>query len=272
MPVLVNRHWKHVQSKPPTLTYHQAKLNRKLLIAIEKKQVVRVKRLLKRGADVHYTDYRGETAIHLAAPHCSTDMIEVLLHAGAKINGEDSNGRTPIHSAALFGSNVETLIQAGADINHKANSGTTPLHVASTVDSVKTLLRAGADVHSRDRWGKTPLHMVWSAEVADALLSAGADVNSRDCENLTPLHCVHQSSKSYELAELLVNAGADLNARADREAMTPLSWIQANPPRQICSYSLFRTGPSRSREAAFSRHKAKHAKLIAFLQQCTGTG
>jgi ankyrin repeat protein len=242
MPVLVNRHWKHVQSKPPTLTYHQAKLNRKLLIAIEKKQVVRVKRLLKRGADVHYTDYR------------------------------DTNARTPIHSAALFGSNVETLIQAGADINHKANSGTTPLHVASTVDSVKTLLRAGADVHSRDRWGKTPLHMVWSAEVADALLSAGADVNSRDCENLTPLHCVHQSSKSYELAELLVNAGADLNARADREAMTPLSWIQANPPRQICSYSLFRTGPSRSREAAFSRHKAKHAKLIAFLQQCTGTG
>jgi ankyrin repeat protein len=238
------------------------------LIAVDKRQVARVRRLLKRSADVHYTDCRGKAAIHLAAYRGSPEMIELLLHAGAKVNMEDSDCKTPIHSASLLGRDLEMLIQAGADIHHKDNTGSTPLHKASSVGTVKALLRAGADVHSRNNRGLTPLHMVWSPEVADTLLSAGADVNSRDAKNLTPLHCVQRCSKSRELAELLVNAGADLNARADHEAMTPVSWIQADKPRRRCSYPF---GPSRSREAAFVRRKAEHAELVAFLQQCGGT-
>jgi ankyrin repeat protein len=257
------------------------------LIAAEKHQTSRVKRLLKRGAEIHCTNDWGQTPIHLAASHCREDTIAVLLQAGAEINAEDKSGDTPLHRAALCSSHrtglgdIEVLIQACADVNHTNQNGRTPLHEARSKESAEALLRAGANVHARDHSNGTPLHSACSAKVAEALLRAGADVNSKNCRNLTPLHLAWYNSqwggaaRGVELAVVLVGAGADLGAcadvgpdllaRADDPAWTPVAWIQRDRPGMPCTVPF---GPSRSMRAAYELWVEAHAEMVLFLQGC----
>lgn len=260
-------------------TLRQATLDRKLLIAAEKRQVSRAKRLLRLGANIHCIGNYGQTPIHVASQHCHKDTIDVLLRAGAKINAENGNDNTPLHLAAMHAvraENIEILVQAGGNVAHVNNRGETPLHKARSDGVVVTLSRAGADVDCRDGSGQTPLHKAATAKVAAALLRAGADVNCRDQSNLTPLHLVWQNAGTddvVDLAKIYVDAGADLSActnvppnfvaDADNKSWTPAAWIECQPPRMRCTYPF---GPSRSMRAAHARRMAAHAEVLAFLK------
>lgn len=113
-------------------------------------------------ADIHATDSRGKTSLHLASSHDREDIAELLIERGAFVNAQSDGGWTPLHIACDKGSAkiVATLLKAGALVNEKLLNGATPLHWAAQgghVEAVKCLLQAqGIKKTSRDSFGATP--------------------------------------------------------------------------------------------------------------------
>src|ERR1039458_1059816 len=50
--------------------------------------------------DLNLPDDAGRTPLHLAATHCHTDVVLLLLNKGAKIDPKAAGGATPLHLAA----------------------------------------------------------------------------------------------------------------------------------------------------------------------------
>ena len=59
-----------------------------------------VKELLKADADVHLSDYEGDTALTLASLMGRTDVVKLLLDAQAPVGFQDNNGRIALTKAS----------------------------------------------------------------------------------------------------------------------------------------------------------------------------
>jgi len=79
--------------------------------------------------DLNLPDDAGRTPLHLAATHCRTDVILLLLNKGARINAKANGGATPLHLAAQGGcvDAVNLLLAKGAKVNARDDQGRTPL-------------------------------------------------------------------------------------------------------------------------------------------------
>ncbi|KAF6824433.1 hypothetical protein CPLU01_10864 [Colletotrichum plurivorum] len=136
-----------------------------LLLAIEKRDISALHRLMAAGADVNGQDPEGLSPLHRAAGIRSssrtkktndegedTDILKHLIHKyHADVNGPRLlNGSLPIHSAGSRGrvEHVQIMLDAGADVNALNNAGRTPMHWAAERgrwDVVELLLDRGAD-------------------------------------------------------------------------------------------------------------------------------
>jgi hypothetical protein len=102
-------------------------------------------------------DWRGDSAVHVAARLQRPGFVEALVGAGADVNAADRYGRTPLHIAAIAG-DAETaslLLSRGAEAEAISGLGTSPLHdaVSGGHDAVVSVLLAhGADPHARRGW------------------------------------------------------------------------------------------------------------------------
>lgn len=172
--------------------------------------VWRVRRAIRRGADVHARDEQDLNALMLAAQtnrHAGT--IKALLAAGLDVNTRHTYGWTPLLLACLYGNTpavVAALIGAGAHVRDTNDEGATPLMLAASMSKPKTvalLLKAGADINARDNGGKTALmHGApdpRSSGMLALLLKAGADINTRDNEGMTPLLHAAKESRFLEV-------------------------------------------------------------------------
>lgn len=107
-----------------------------------------------------HSDYRP---IHQAAGGCDAVTVAAILATNpAALNIREDGGRGPLHVAAAHCCTnvVGLLLEKGADLELKGNTGETPLHVAAQegcVEVVAMLVKKGANVNARDKGGHTPL-------------------------------------------------------------------------------------------------------------------
>jgi ankyrin repeat protein len=84
--------------------------------------------LAKNPGDLNRPEDAGQTPLHLAAIHCRTNVVSLLLDKGAKLEVRAKDGSTPLHLAAQAGcvNAVTLLLVKGAKVNPRDNQGRTP--------------------------------------------------------------------------------------------------------------------------------------------------
>lgn len=186
--------------------------------AAESKNLVAIRTLLDKKADVNARQPDGMTALLWAVWHDDLDTAQRLIAAGADAKAVNGYGVPALSLACTNGNTaiVELLLDSGADANTTLAGGETALMTASRtgrIGPVQRLLARGADVHARERKGQTAL--MWAAadghlEVVDALLKAGADFSTSLPSGFTPLFFAVREGRSDVVFRLL-EAGAKIN-------------------------------------------------------------
>lgn len=134
--------------------------------------------LIKHGADPRITNKMGCSALHIAAFHGRTDVVQVLIRAGADVNHRDRHSQGPLTCAISRNhKDVATLL-----LKNGANPRLQPeaLGVAASeghLQFVKMLIENGWDVRSKSHQGRTPLQHARNRKhktVIGALTDAGA--------------------------------------------------------------------------------------------------
>jgi uncharacterized protein len=221
----------------------------RLVDAAKRQDRAAFKELLKERVDVNAAQPDGTTAVHWAAYHDDTDILEALLRAGAKVNVATDGGVTPLWLACTTNASaaiVRKLLDAGANPKLAPNTGETPLMWCArtgALEAVKALLGRGAEVDAREKQSDQTA-LMWAVaarhpDVVKTLLEFKADPRARTkvttelvykgfryitapppqtegiIENVkrggfTPLLFAAQQGDRAS-ADLLISAGADVN-------------------------------------------------------------
>ncbi len=88
--------------------------------------------LAVRPGDLNLPDDAGLTPLDLAALHCQTNVVALLLDKGADLNRRAQGGAAALHLAAQEGcaGAVTLLLDKGANVNARDDQGRTPLRRA----------------------------------------------------------------------------------------------------------------------------------------------
>lgn len=135
--------------------------------ACERNNVYLVNALLKRSQiTVDTLDFRGKTALHVAAANAHDEILQALLQKGANAKTESDGGWTPLHNATAGSGKgrvktVKTLLSHSVSPTAKLRTGKSPLHLAceaGDAEVVKLLLKqVNVNIMARDNEGNTPL-------------------------------------------------------------------------------------------------------------------
>jgi len=191
--------------------------------------------LLNAGAQIEKQDFRGATALFIAAENRRADIVNLLLAHGAKPKHVSTDARTFLHAAVSGGDAnlVKVAMQYPYEINARSDYGDTPLLLASwmrRLDLVEMLIEVGADVNVADQQGMTPLIAVvpdddWPAcvdtKLVSFLIEHGANVNAVDEKGETAIFGAAFYG-DFETVKLLTAAGADVT-HADQRGRTAIS-------------------------------------------------
>ncbi|KAH8883008.1 ankyrin, partial [Thozetella sp. PMI_491] len=151
-----------------------------------------VKLLTEAGAKANLRDSDGKTPLFYALKRTDPEMAKLLIAAEADVNSPDWAELTALHFAAAHGSSamVELLKAKGADDKLKRKTWKiTPLHLANR-SAGQALLDAGANLSAMDSKGRQLIHWAAMAQRPDAValaLGHGAEVDHRDAKMETPL-------------------------------------------------------------------------------------
>ncbi|KAG8530261.1 uncharacterized protein KY384_004762 [Bacidia gigantensis] len=115
------------------------------------------------NAEIRATNYRGKTALHLAAENHRVGMVGLLLEHGAEPNVRSDGGWTALHNAADKGHEdiAALLVEWGADINATTSSGMTALHWCARNGHLRVveflLQQKGIKRNAKDSFDSTPM-------------------------------------------------------------------------------------------------------------------
>lgn len=195
-----------------------------LMLAIDNYEFDAADLLLDRGANPHYTDWWGRTALYIAVDMNS--YIPRTVKGGLVGNGDQDTIPGSTASRNTTGSQIiERLLEAGVEVNTQLNmhrvgrggnsqrftddlltTGATPLLRAAIKhdhETMQRLLEHGADVDLPNVMGVTPLMAAASIGVRD--INFGA--NRSPTFESDPLI----QDKVIESIQMLLDAGADIN-------------------------------------------------------------
>lgn len=153
-----------------------------LFNAAKNGDLLRVKTLFTKGADVNAKTSYGLTALMLASQEGHLDVVQVLLAKGAGVNVKSYNGGIALMLASEEGhlDVAQVLLAKGAEVNAKRNDGATALIQASQnghLEVVQALLAKGADVNAKTNDGGSALDVAKAgghADIEALLIQAGA--------------------------------------------------------------------------------------------------
>jgi ankyrin repeat protein len=191
--------------------------------------------LLNAGAQIEKQDFRGATALFIAAENRQPNIVNLLLTCGANPRHKSTDARTFLHAAVSGGDAnlVKVAMQYPFEINARSEYGDTALLVASwmrRLDLVEMLIQVGADVNVADQQGTTPLIAAVSdddgpscvdTKLISLLIEHAANVNAIDERGETALFGATFYG-DFETVKLLTAAGADVT-HTDQSGRTPLS-------------------------------------------------
>ncbi|KAH8350167.1 hypothetical protein KR067_004117, partial [Drosophila pandora] len=166
-------------------------------------------------SNLDHKNFRGLTALHIAASNNQSNIVRKLLIKGASCNilSGDEFLRSPIHMAV------------------DANSVDTLEAFVQMKNSVNTMI----DFNCKDGNGDSPLSLCLSlnrTHLVPILIRGGADVNFRNSEHLTLLH---QSilKRDDETAVYLLENGADFTTVKGEQSSSLILAIELNLPRVV---------------------------------------
>ncbi|KAA5534718.1 hypothetical protein F0919_08880 [Taibaiella lutea] len=189
--------------------------------------------IISKGADIHYTNPEGETALMFAASGNYAEVINVLLNKGADVRVISKNGSTALSSVAGNDSCSVKLMQEllghGAQVNIANTYGRSALIEAAgskCIEKVKFLVAHNADINQKSIGfgGVSPLtEAVFNVDfnITKYLLDNGADANIEKDNGKSVLLEAILSENSIDIVALLISRGARVN-HADADKQTPL--------------------------------------------------
>ena len=140
----------------------------------------------KDEAFVNVVDFKGQSALHIAANGGLLETTINLVEAGAKVNRKDAEGLTSLHMALEHGDMkvVRYLLGVDCEVNDQSRNGITPLHIAvvnydrdrrekgnekrscdDKLQIIKLLLEANADLTLCDIQDNTVLFYMLKSEI-----------------------------------------------------------------------------------------------------------
>jgi CRP-like cAMP-binding protein len=183
--------------------------------------VAELQHLLQTEEIPNSTDYDGRAAMHLAAAHGNSDVIELLVGEGADIDIPDRFGRTPLFQACTnrHPESVEKIRKLGGNLNLR-DPGGEMCRVATVGDSqlLELLLKAGADPTAGDYDSRTAMHLSTSdgnvtttrllLKHASETNQLDATINAKDRWGKTPVDGARAAGNS-QMIELLAEYAVD---------------------------------------------------------------
>ncbi|VVC99573.1 unnamed protein product [Leptidea sinapis] len=231
------------------------------------------------GADVHYSDPIGLTALHIAAFSGASRSVAYLLSIGADIDYVPKYF-APLHCAA-FGNSLEVadlLISNGASLHavvQRAGCEDNLVHCAVRNDAVECMelfIEKGVDPAYITSGGMNALHLAANLGAQRCLgfllketkLSVNGATKNRDKE-CTALHLA--AARGYtECVELLLSEGAKANAKNFR-GLTALH-LASRCSCLECVEVLLRDGNADPNAEDFDKRSPLHAAITKSERAC----
>jgi ankyrin repeat protein len=166
--------------------------------------------------DVHATDRRGRTPLHIAAENQEPGLAGFFIALGADVDAQDYEGRTPLAISAekQDPAVAKVLAAAGANIHIPMADNSSPALTGIAVkgDFLNSILTPSS-VETVDLRGRTILHLAsleGEVQAVDLILKTGRPVLKKDKEGETLLDLAlsrPESRDHAEIAEKLILAG-----------------------------------------------------------------
>lgn len=201
--------------------------------------------LIEAGAYLNLQNYKGETALMVAAKNGNKIILEKLLEHGADTDIQNYMGQTALMLAIRYKKFdiADLLIMSVVNLDIQDNNRETALLIASDIydestneienhcrEIIKLLIYSVADIDIKN-FVDVDILMALSMyakndddlELIKTLIDLGADLNSVDCYGSSPIFygIINDYGMATKVVELLLKSGADPNLLND-DFETPL--------------------------------------------------